>query len=581
MKNYLVLLFYCFMMGQLHAQSDSKVCYYREQRKFMGKAPIYWKIDGSVKDWQVTLLGKYTGDNNRPFNLADEESNWYYDNVRYIDDPYPDDDSDPPIDLDRPDPKLDFNFFSYINDDYNVYFYFRLLNRPEKTNSFFYFLDINQDGLMSEGEPVVGGYFTNQDILALSLYQFIPDLTDSMYDSSMLGTKMSYYTILFDDDGNQISDEICTPDGYSMKGSLEKIFGSKAIPSDNALQNNEVFAAAVTEGGFGVELSIPWKLLKNWKDHTTPLHTGDVFTYHVSLQKGTGRYSSEKVSDNGRWKKEFFAAKSRVPKFNSAELCYETKECESLNEPPSYCLHMSFKPTDVWKIGIDSVGFSNIEQVNDLPINEEQFTVKVYPDRNCDGELDPSEKPDPDIDFPFIYVRGTFEDQPIMYETYNSELSEDTCFIIHISFPSNNSVGGAIVEITPALRDKLDVYSECRADLGGGIPIPPIKFSRTRSTPVTTRIYPSEKGAISKEAKISDAVLVIPNPNNGNATIKLPQNKGKANIILSDAAGRILQNWQSVTSQTMQVQNLKPGFYVLSITYQNGGEKAVKKLIVQ
>ncbi|MBK8470808.1 MAG: T9SS type A sorting domain-containing protein [Sphingobacteriales bacterium] len=76
------------------------------------------------------------------------------------------------------------------------------------------------------------------------------------------------------------------------------------------------------------------------------------------------------------------------------------------------------------------------------------------------------------------------------------------------------------------------------------------------------------------------AVSVAPNPNNGNFTVQLPNEKGNYYLRLFDAAGRCLAQYvQPDGGQIDLQQSLPQGAYWLQITHAKGS--VTKTLVVQ
>ncbi len=142
MKKFLltVILFSAFTW--MYAQS-----YCNKQApkiSYTGKAP--WDIDGQTTDWQ-TILGPLnptpTGSGLiNPYQPPPASSfNWVIDKNIFGEDP------------DAPAPDDDLNFMAQIHDDYNVYFYLRRSALSNDPNSFYYFIDLNGDAVMSNANP--------------------------------------------------------------------------------------------------------------------------------------------------------------------------------------------------------------------------------------------------------------------------------------------------------------------------------------------------------------------------------------------------------------------------------------------
>jgi hypothetical protein len=140
------------------------------------------------------------------------------------------------------------------------------------------------------------------------------------------------------------------------------------------------------------------------------------------------------------------------------------------------------------------------------------------------------------------------------------------------------------VEFNPAVRvyvplnDDFNIY--CGSGGGGGKAINPVGFDINTEEPA------SNSNKNKSEEDINDRnhsleLRVYPNPSTGTATVILPAITGTFNIDLEDISGRIIQRWSSVGPGSIQLQNLKPGFYLLKVISGETGKQMTKKIIVQ
>ncbi|HLG39146.1 MAG TPA: T9SS type A sorting domain-containing protein [Chitinophagaceae bacterium] len=75
--------------------------------------------------------------------------------------------------------------------------------------------------------------------------------------------------------------------------------------------------------------------------------------------------------------------------------------------------------------------------------------------------------------------------------------------------------------------------------------------------------------------------IVYPNPsNNGKANIVFEDGNTTRDIKVSDMNGRTIRQWQSVTNNNIQLENLNAGFYTVKILNRETGEQTIEKLIV-
>lgn len=76
-------------------------------------------------------------------------------------------------------------------------------------------------------------------------------------------------------------------------------------------------------------------------------------------------------------------------------------------------------------------------------------------------------------------------------------------------------------------------------------------------------------------------VLVYPNPCNGFFVIAVPVDAGLYDVILTDAAGRILKSMNGLQNQSLQINNLNPGMYMMKILFHKTGETILERIVVQ
>jgi len=76
--------------------------------------------------------------------------------------------------------------------------------------------------------------------------------------------------------------------------------------------------------------------------------------------------------------------------------------------------------------------------------------------------------------------------------------------------------------------------------------------------------------------------IVYPNPSNdGKVNVVFEDKDVSRNVSLTDINGRIINQWKNVLSNTLQIENLIPGFYTLRIVNSETGEQIVEKIVVK
>jgi len=118
-----------------------------------------------IVDWETYILGPGSGVANTPFNPpASSGANWSQDGIDGVDD------------LDSPQSARDLRFFAFTYDNYNVYFYFRRINNGNAQNTFMYLMDVNADGFMDAGEPVIRANFNSGGVSAFGIHNYVPNM---------------------------------------------------------------------------------------------------------------------------------------------------------------------------------------------------------------------------------------------------------------------------------------------------------------------------------------------------------------------------------------------------------------------
>lgn len=77
------------------------------------------------------------------------------------------------------------------------------------------------------------------------------------------------------------------------------------------------------------------------------------------------------------------------------------------------------------------------------------------------------------------------------------------------------------------------------------------------------------------------AVSVYPNPSRGATNVAIPAGSGIMDISLNDFAGKSVQTWNGINISNLQLSNLKPGIYMLRISFRETGEQLTERIVVQ
>jgi hypothetical protein len=77
------------------------------------------------------------------------------------------------------------------------------------------------------------------------------------------------------------------------------------------------------------------------------------------------------------------------------------------------------------------------------------------------------------------------------------------------------------------------------------------------------------------------AIIIYPNPTvDGSVTIVFEDKDAKRDMILSDLSGRVLKQWKTITGNTIQLDQLRKGMYLLRVTDVETGLQSVEKIVV-
>ena len=90
----------------------------------------------------------------------------------------------------------------------------------------------------------------------------------------------------------------------------------------------------------------------------------------------------------------------------------------------------------------------------------------------------------------------------------------------------------------------------------------------------------SEIRVVRNNAQKTD-LSVYPNPNRGFFTIAVPADAGVYDVLLIDVAGRILRSMNGLRNQSLKMNALSPGIYIVKISFRETGEAITERIIVQ
>jgi hypothetical protein len=76
-------------------------------------------------------------------------------------------------------------------------------------------------------------------------------------------------------------------------------------------------------------------------------------------------------------------------------------------------------------------------------------------------------------------------------------------------------------------------------------------------------------------------IIVYPNPSaDGRVSVVFEDKEGIRDISLTDMNGRIVKQWNGITNNTLQIENLGTGIFALRVIVRETGDQRVEKIIV-
>lgn len=91
----------------------------------------------------------------------------------------------------------------------------------------------------------------------------------------------------------------------------------------------------------------------------------------------------------------------------------------------------------------------------------------------------------------------------------------------------------------------------------------------------------SDIRAVRGQDQKGGGIVVYPNPSEGKVNVQFENASNTMHdATLNDMSGRIIKQWKSVTTNTIQIDNLLPGMYSLRVLNRETGEQIVEKIVV-
>ncbi|HEX4958091.1 MAG TPA: T9SS type A sorting domain-containing protein [Lacibacter sp.] len=76
-------------------------------------------------------------------------------------------------------------------------------------------------------------------------------------------------------------------------------------------------------------------------------------------------------------------------------------------------------------------------------------------------------------------------------------------------------------------------------------------------------------------------ISVYPNPSRGTTNVVLPDGVGTVDVSVDDFTGKSVQRLTGITAKNFQVNNLKPGIYMIRVNIRSTGESITERISVQ
>lgn len=107
-----------------------------------------------------------------------------------------------------------------------------------------------------------------------------------------------------------------------------------------------------------------------------------------------------------------------------------------------------------------------------------------------------------------------------------------------------------------------------------------VTYYRLRQVDLDGRATYSEIKAV-RTGNGAIVLSVYPNPSRGTTNVALPSGVGTYDVSVDDFTGKSVQRFSGLTSSNLQLNNLKPGMYMLRVSIRATGETITERIAVQ
>lgn len=108
-----------------------------------------------------------------------------------------------------------------------------------------------------------------------------------------------------------------------------------------------------------------------------------------------------------------------------------------------------------------------------------------------------------------------------------------------------------------------------------------VTYYRLRQVDLDGRATYSEVKAVRTGNGGLLTISIYPNPSRGVANVTIPESAGKMDVSLDDYTGKSVQRWSGISVRNLQLNNMRPGIYMLRINFRETGETITERIIVQ
>lgn len=236
----------------------------------------------------------------------------------------------------------------------------------------------------------------------------------------------------------------------------------------------------------------------------------------------------------------------------------------------------------------------NFETNNLPPVNQtDAYTVQLYIDANGNNKRDTGDDPlTPQVEqLEPIYYCSNNASLPVTLANFNavqrsnkvnltwetlSELNND-------GFEIERRIGNGTYQKIAFIDSKApggngDAYSYSFEDVTN---LPKgVTYYRLRQVDLDGRATYSEIKAV-RTGNGTIILSVYPNPSRGTVNVAIPSGVGTYDISVDDFTGKSVQRFSGLTTSNLQLNNLKPGMYMLRVSIRSTNETITERIAVQ